>query len=211
MVQISLFFYFCINPSSMCLLFSNANFGSAQNSLFLGLVMEEAVSRYNGKGWNSLGTFFSFAGSNPSIQLYLFIYIVQRSKDTNVRFALLWDHIQKKDKQRREGKGRCCCCLIQFFAVLANLQQDYLKNRKNSSFSLNRPTVVQNSQRGKELNQFCTASISNDLCLLLYLSFFYVWNEPDFCCLGVRGQIMELKTAGLISKTVPTMYDNTKQ
>jgi hypothetical protein len=36
-------------------LFSNANFAAAKGSSFLELVMEEAVARYNGKGWNSLG------------------------------------------------------------------------------------------------------------------------------------------------------------
>jgi hypothetical protein len=45
-----------VRPSLyISLMFSNANFGMEKLSYFLELVMEEAVTRYNGKGWNSLG------------------------------------------------------------------------------------------------------------------------------------------------------------
>jgi len=45
-----------VRPSLyISLVFSNANFGMEKLSYFLELVMEEAVTRYNGKGWNSLG------------------------------------------------------------------------------------------------------------------------------------------------------------
>ena len=68
---------------------------------------------------------------------------------------------------------------IQFLAALAILPiRTILKTRMNSSFSFkssccyssyysNRP--LQNSQRGKELNNFCLPNKSNDLCLFFCL------------------------------------------
>jgi hypothetical protein len=49
--------YYCFNVKIYIYLFSNANFNVGKDSLFLGLVMEEAVSRYTGQGWNSLGRY----------------------------------------------------------------------------------------------------------------------------------------------------------
>ena len=72
---------------------------------------------------------------------------------------------------------------IQFLAALAILLQNDLKNRMNSSFFSYHPgaihpflyiILVQNSQRGKELNLFRPPNSSDDLLpSLLYKSLLY--------------------------------------
>ena len=92
-------------------------------------------------------------------------------------------HAQKKDTDRRKGKGHHCCFwreeLIKFVAVRAILKNgmnssfSFKSSRCNSSYSSNRP--VQNSQRDKELNKFCLLNTNDDLCLFIYPSSMVPW------------------------------------
>ena len=68
--------------------------------------------------------------------------------------------------------------LIQFLVELSIFHQDDLKKVMNSSYSSFCPHVihpilkiilVQNSQRGKEMNRFCPPNSCVDLCLLFCL------------------------------------------
>ena len=68
--------------------------------------------------------------------------------------------------------------MIQFLATPAILHQDDLKKKVNSSYASNCPGVirpvlpivlVQNSSRGKELNQFCPLNNIDDFSLLFCL------------------------------------------
>ena len=81
---------------------------------------------------------------------------------------------QKKDKYRRNGKGRRCYWGTEFIQLL-------LKNRMALSFSSNHPganhpilqiVLVQNSQRGKKMNKLCSRNSSDDLCFFfcIYIS-----------------------------------------
>ena len=56
---------------------------------------------------------------------------------------------------------------IHFFAALAILHQDDLKNRMNSPDSLNHPGAKKLALQG--MNQFCPPISSDDLCLLFCL------------------------------------------
>ena len=68
---------------------------------------------------------------------------------------------------------------FEFLAALAILHKDDLKNRMNSSFSSYHPgainpflpvILVQNRQRGKELNKFCPPNSSDDLYLFFCIN-----------------------------------------
>ena len=86
----------------------------------------------------------------------------------------------KKDLCRKEGKVVTSVQGTKFNSLprYSYLNQDILKNIMNSSFSSNLHSVVhpvfsiilvQNSQRGKELNKFCPPNSSDDLSLLFCL------------------------------------------
>ena len=88
-------------------------------------------------------------------------------------------YAQKKDKYRRKGKGRRFCVGGRIYLIPSC---DDFENRMNSSFyfksswcnsSYNSNRLVQNSQRGQELNQFCPPNRSDDICLFfgIYPSF----------------------------------------
>ena len=91
---------------------------------------------------------------------------------------------KKKDKDRRTGKGRRCCLRDRIYSISISgrtscfEEQDELILFFKSSWCTIHPflqiVLVQNSQRGKELNKFCPPNSSDDLCLLFctYLSFF---------------------------------------
>ena len=85
-----------------------------------------------------------------------------------VRFDL--HRAQKKDKDRRGGKGRRCCLgdRIDSIAVLAILLQDDLKKEMNLSYYLYRPytnnpilqsSLLQNSRAGNLLIGFLSESL----------------------------------------------------
>ena len=92
---------------------------------------------------------------------------------------------EKKDKGRIKGKGRRCFLGDRINSIPLPRQlfctRMILKNRMNSSYSLYHPGAihsflpiirVQNSQRGKELNEFFPPNNSDDLYLFLSLSYF---------------------------------------
>ena len=96
-----------------------------------------------------------------------------------------WSLAQKKDKDRRKGKGRRFCLgrgeeFIIFLNVPAVFSRTILKNWMHSSFYFKsswynssdyyKSSQAKQLQRGKELNnKFFPPNRSDDLCLFFYL------------------------------------------
>ena len=116
---------------------------------------------------------------------YIYITQVRKQENTSAHSqppqpSKEWQ-TQKKDKDRRQGKGRRCCFGHGIASIpcraIAIFHKDDLKNRMHLSYSPNRPGGIHpilqipwcnySSQHGKELNQLCPPSESDDLCLLV--------------------------------------------
>ena len=97
--------------------------------------------------------------------------------------------VQRKDENRRQGKGRSCCLgaeLIQFLAAVAILHQDDLKKGMNSAYSsycnsayssycpgaihpILQIVLVQIASTTKKLINSAPPSTSNNLCRYPFL------------------------------------------
>ena len=125
-------------------------------------------------------------------------------------------HTQKKNKDRREDKGRCGCLVNSLPRQLCILHQDefipfFISSWCNTSYSTNRP--VQNSQRGIELNRFCPPSSSDDLCFLFCLhpsSLLARYSRCACWCISLRAPVSSNSTClTLICGRVHCVLPNT--
>ena len=99
-----------------------------------------------------------------------------------VKLLLLYLHTRRINTVEKAKVVILLYCYIKFLVTQKAIvhYRNILKNMMNSSFSINRPgaiipifllVLVQNSWRGKELNNFYPPNSSDDLCLYCYVFF----------------------------------------
>ena len=88
----------------------------------------------------------------------------------------------QKNLYRREHKGRRCClgdriyyskflAALVFFSGRFKEQDEFLSSYHSDAINpFLHIILVQNRQRGKEMNKFCPPNSSDDLCLLLCIN-----------------------------------------